>query len=147
MNLTPVRPLENYSDPQKRLSEQCYGATFLRHYFAELLETLVVKIVLKQMVHFFNAYRVEFGCYKIISNPLPITKTAAVLGVLDVLLRLSLGVPGFSSTVQKSPYWELVPIALIVVKHYGYGLSGVNLVPLRQLEKFSDPQKRSSEQC
>ena len=147
MNLTPLRPLENYSDPQKRLSEQCYGATFLRHYFAELLETLIVKIVLKQMVHFFNAYRVEFGCYKIISNPLPITKTAAVLGVLDVLLRLSLGVPGFSSTVQKSPYWELVPIALIVVKHYGYGLSGVILVPLRQLEKFSDPQKRSSEQC
>ena len=98
------------------------------------------------MVHFFNAHRVEFGCYKSSSNPLPITKTAAVLRVLDVLLRLSLGDPGFSTTVQKSPYWELVPIALIVVKYYGYFLSGVNLAPLRQLEKFSDPQKRSAEQ-
>ena len=119
MNLTPLRPLEIFPDPEKRSTKQSYGTTFLRHYFAELLETLVVKIVLKQIVHFSNAYRVEFSCYKIISNPLPITKTAAVLGVLDVLLRLSLGVPGFSSTVQKSPYWELVPIALIVVKYYG----------------------------
>ena len=77
---------------------------------------------------------------------LPITKTAAVFGVLDVLLRLSLGVPGFSSTVRKLLYWELVPIALNVVKYYGYSLRGINLTPVRPLETFSDQEKRSSKQ-
>ena len=56
--------------------------------------------------------------------------------VLDVLLRLSLGVPGFSGTVRKSLYWDLVRIALIFVNDVAYSLCGVNLDPLRPVEKF-----------
>ena len=107
---------------------------------------LVVKIVLKHMVHFFKAYRVDFGCNWDTSSPLPITKTAAVFGVLDVLLRLSLRVPGFSGTVRKSLYWDLVRISLIFVNYVAYSFGGVNLDPLRPVEKFSHNQKRSSTQ-
>ena len=52
-----------------------------------------------------------------------------------------------SRTVQKSPYCELVQIAPTFVNYYRYSLRGVNLVPLRPLEKISDPQKGSLKQC
>ena len=57
------------------------------------------------------------------------------------MLRLSLGVPGFSSTLRKSLHWELVQTALIFVKYYGYNLRGMNSARLRPLEKFSRPPK------
>ena len=90
------------------------------------------------MVHFFNAYCDDLSCNSHTSSPLLITKTAAVFGVLDVLLRLSLGVPGFSSTVRKLLYQQLVQIPPIFVNYYRYSLRGVNLTPLRPLENFSD---------
>ena len=52
-----------------------------------------------------------------------------------------------SHTVRKSPYCELVQIAPIFVNYYKYSLRGVNLVPLRPLEKISEPQKCSLKQC
>ena len=75
------------------------------------------------------------------SSPLPITKTDAVYGVLNILLRLSIGVLCFSSTVRKSLHYKLVPIAPIFVINYGYSLRGVNLTTLRPLENLSDPKR------
>ena len=51
-----------------------------------------------------------------------------------------------SRTVRKSPYREFVQIAPIFVNYYRYSLRGVNLAPLRPLEKISDPQKGSLKQ-
>ena len=51
MNLAPLRPLEIFSDPEKRSSKQSYGTTFLRHYFAELLENFVLKKCSKDYFH------------------------------------------------------------------------------------------------
>ena len=48
-----------------------------------------------------------------------------------------------SRTVRLSLYCELVQIATIFVNYYRYSLRVVKLTPLRPLEKFSDPQKRS----
>ena len=96
------------------------------------------------MVHFFNAYSFDLGYIQGPSYPMEITKTAAIFGVLNVLLRLSLGVPSFSSTVRKTLQWELMPIAPIFVVYYKYSLLGGNLVPLRRQENFLDTQKRSS---
>ena len=39
VNLVPLQPIEKISDPQKRSLKQCYGTTFFRQYFADLLET------------------------------------------------------------------------------------------------------------
>ena len=46
MNLTPLRPLETFSDPEKVSSKQCFGTTFLRHYFAKLLDTFGSKNII-----------------------------------------------------------------------------------------------------
>ena len=42
------------------------------------------------MVHFFNAYGFDLGYNQGPPYPMGITTTAAIFGVLDVLLRLSL---------------------------------------------------------
>ena len=58
----PLRPLEKISDHQKGSLKQCYGTTFFRQYFADLLETFgSKKIVLNYTVHFFNAYCFDLG--------------------------------------------------------------------------------------
>ena len=92
------------------------------------------------MVHFFNAYSFDLGYIQGPSYPMEITKTAAIFGVLNVLLRLSLGVPSFSSTVRKTLQWELMPIAPIFVIYYKYSLLGGNLVPLQRQENFWTPK-------
>ena len=43
VSLEPLRPLEKISDRQKRSLKQCYGTTFFRQYFTELLETFGIK--------------------------------------------------------------------------------------------------------
>ena len=45
--LTPLQPRERVSDPQKCSLKQCYGTTFFRQYFAELLETFESKKLFK----------------------------------------------------------------------------------------------------
>ena len=43
VNLVPLRPPEKLSDPQKCSLKQCYGTTFFRQYFLDLLETFDTK--------------------------------------------------------------------------------------------------------
>ena len=64
-----------------------------------------------------------------------------VWGYISLFLRKLLCPKWTSRTLRKSPYCELVQIAPIFVSYSRISLRGVNLMPLRPIEKFSDPPK------